>query len=255
MDMILDLLLSKYQLFLLVMVRTSGIFIFSPFFSAQNIPNTMKVGLTFFISLLITSYLPITPDFNNEIILFVILKELMIGVIIGFISYSFFSIFYIMGQIMDMKIGFGMANVIDPLNRTQVPLMGNFYYILSFLLLMRVNGHHLIISALVNSYDFLPIGSFKYTGDIVNILIDSLAKSFEIGFKLSAPVVAMIFITDIVLGIISKTIPQMNVFVVGMPLKVIIGLLIIIISMPIFFTTIDSILDLIVNDIYKFIKM
>ncbi|MBU5426546.1 flagellar type III secretion system protein FliR [Tissierella pigra] len=255
MDMILDLLLSKYQLFLLVMVRTSGIFIFSPFFSAQNIPNTMKVGLTFFISLLITSYLPITPDFNNEIILFVILKELMIGIIIGFISYSFFSIFYIMGQIMDMKIGFGMANVIDPLNRTQVPLMGNFYYILSFLLLMRINGHHLIISALVNSYDFLPIGSFKYTGDIVNILINSLAKSFEIGFKLSAPVVAIIFITDIVLGIISKTIPQMNVFVVGMPLKVIIGLLIIIISMPIFFTTIDSILDLIVNDIYKFIKM
>ena len=80
---------------------------------------------------------------------------------------------------------------------------------------MRVNGHHLIISALVNSYMiFLPIGSFKYTGDIVNLLIDSLAKSFEIGFKLSAPVVAIIFITDIVLGIISKTIPQMNVFVV-----------------------------------------
>lgn len=255
MDMILDLLLSKYQLFLFVMVRTSGIFIFSPFFSSQNIPNTMKVGLTFFISLLITSYLPTSSNFANEVLLFIILKELMVGIIIGFISYGFFSTFYVMGQIIDMKIGFGMANVIDPLNKTQVPLMGNFYYILSFLLLMSVNGHHLIISALVNSYDFLPIGSFKYTGDTLNLLINSLAKSFEIGFKLSAPIVAIIFITDIVLGIISKTIPQMNVFVVGMPLKVIIGLLIIIISMPIFFTTVNSILDLIINDIYKFIKI
>ncbi|WMM26607.1 flagellar biosynthetic protein FliR [Tissierella sp. MB52-C2] len=255
MDMILDLLLSKYQLFLFVMVRTSGIFIFSPFFSSQNIPNTMKVGLTFFISLLITSYLPTSSNFANEVLLFIILKELMVGIIIGFISYGFFSTFYVMGQIIDMKIGFGMANVIDPLNKTQVPLMGNFYYILSFLLLMSVNGHHLIISALVNSYEFLPIGSFKYTGDTLNLLINSLAKSFEIGFKLSAPIVAIIFITDIVLGIISKTIPQMNVFVVGMPLKVIIGLLIIIISMPIFFTTVNSILDLIINDIYKFIKI
>jgi flagellar biosynthetic protein FliR len=255
MDIILDLLLSKYQLFLFVMVRTSGIFIFSPFFSSQNIPNTMKVGLTFFISLLITSYLPTSSNFANEVLLFIILKELMVGIIIGFISYGFFSTFYVMGQIIDMKIGFGMANVIDPLNKTQVPLMGNFYYILSFLLLMSVNGHHLIISALVNSYDFLPIGSFKYTGDTLNLLINSLAKSFEIGFKLSAPIVAIIFITDIVLGIISKTIPQMNVFVVGMPLKVIIGLLIIIISMPIFFTTVNSILDLIINDIYKFIKI
>ena len=254
MDAVMELIFSKYQLFLLVMVRTSGIFIFSPFFSSQNIPNIMKIGLSFSVSLLITSTLSIPPDFSNEILILLILKELMVGVIIGFISYAFFSAFYVMGQIVDMKIGFGMANVIDPLNRIQVPLMGNFYYILSFLLLMSFNGHHLIISALVDSYNFLPIGGFKYTGDTMNLLINSLSRSFEIGFKLSTPIVAIIFLTDVVLGIISKTIPQMNVFVVGIPLKVLIGLLIILISMPIFFTAINGIFDLIVNDIYKFIK-
>ncbi len=254
MDAVMELIFSKYQLFLLVMVRTSGIFIFSPFFSSQNIPNIMKIGLSFSVSLLITSTLSISPDFSNEILILLILKELMVGVIIGFISYAFFSAFYVMGQIVDMKIGFGMANVIDPQNRIQVPLMGNFYYILSFLLLMSFNGHHLIISALVDSYNFLPIGGFKYTGDTMNLLINSLSKSFEIGFKLSTPIVAIIFLTDVVLGIISKTIPQMNVFVVGMPLKVLIGLLIILISMPIFFTVINGIFDVIVNDMYKFIK-
>ncbi len=254
MNAFIDLIFSHYQLFLLVMVRTSGIFIFSPFFSAQNIPNIMKIGLSFSISLLITLTLSVSPDFSNEILVLLIVKELMVGIIIGFISYAFFSAFYVMGQIIDMKIGFGMANVIDPQNRIQVPLMGNFYYILSFLLLMSINGHHLIISALVDSYKFLPIGGFKYTGDTMNLLVNSLSRAFEIGFKLSTPVVAIIFLTDVVLGIISKTIPQMNVFVVGMPLKVLIGLLIIIISMPIFFTAISGIFDLIINDIYKFIK-
>lgn len=254
MNDVIDLLFSQYQLFLLVLVRTSGIFIFSPFFSSQNVPNIMKIGLSFSVSLIITSTLSIATDFSNEILMILILKELMVGIIIGFIAYAFFSAFYVMGQIVDMKIGFGMANVIDPQNKIQVPLMGNFYYILSFLLLMSINGHHLIISALVDSYNFLPIGGFKYTGDTMNLLVNSLSKSFEIGFKLSTPIVAIIFLTDIVLGIISKTIPQMNVFVVGMPLKVLIGLLIILISMPIFFTAINSIFDLIINDIYKFIK-
>ncbi len=255
MDVIMELIFNKYQLFLLVMIRTSGIFIFSPFFSSQNIPNTMKIGLSFSVSLLITSVLSISPDLSNEIFLLLIIKELMVGIIIGFISYAFFSAFYVMGQIVDMKIGFGMANVIDPQNKIQVPLMGNFYYILSFLLLMSMNGHHSIISALIDSYNFIPIGSFKYTGDTMNLLVYSLSKSFEIGFKLSTPIVAIIFLTDVVLGIISKTIPQMNVFVVGMPLKVLIGLLIILISMPIFFTAIGGIFDLIINDIYRFIKI
>lgn len=254
MDSIINLIFGQYQLFLLVMVRTSGIFIFSPFFSSQNIPNIMKVGLSFSVSLLIASILPTSTDLNNEILLLLIIKELMVGIIIGFISYAFFSTFYVMGQIVDMKIGFGMANVIDPQNKTQVPLMGNFYYILSFLLLLSINGHHFIISALVDSYKFLPIGAFKYTGDTINIIVNTLSKTFEIGFKLSTPIVAIIFLTDIILGIISKTIPQMNVFVVGMPLKVLIGLLIILISMPIFFTAINSIFDLMINDIYKFIK-
>lgn len=254
MGEIIELIFSQYQLFLLVMVRTSGIFIFSPFFSSQNIPNIMKIGLSFSVSLLISSVLPFSEDFTNEVLVLLIFKELMVGIIIGFISYAFFSSFYVMGQIIDMKIGFGMVNVVDPQNRTQVPLMGNFYYILSFLILLSINGHHSIISALVDSYTFLPIGSFKYTGDTMSILINTLVKSFEIGFKLSTPIVAIIFLTDIVLGIMSKTIPQMNVFVVGMPLKVIIGLLIILISMPVFFSAINGIFDLIINDIYRFIK-
>lgn len=255
MDEIVDLIFGQYQIFLLVMVRTSGIFIFSPFFSSQNIPNIMKIGLSFSVSLLITAILPSVPSLSNEILVIIIFKELMVGLIIGFISYTFFSAFYVMGQIIDMKIGFGMVNVVDPQNKVQVPLMGNFYYILAFLLLLASDGHHIIISGLVESYKFIPIGSFKYTEETVSLLVNTLSKSFEIGFKLSSPIIAIIFLTDIVLGIMSKTIPQMNVFVVGMPLKVLVGLLIILVSMPIFYSAVNGIFDLIINDIYKFINI
>lgn len=255
MDSIFDLIFGQYQIFLLVMIRTSGIFIFSPFFSSQNIPNTMKVGLTFSISLLITSILPVVPTLENVTLVILIFKELIVGIIIGFISYSFFSAFYVMGQIIDMNIGFGMVNVVDPQNKIQVPLMGNFYYILAFLMLLTTNGHHIIISALVDSYNYIPMENFKYTEVTMNLLVNTVAKSFEMGFKLSFPIVATIFLTDIVLGIMSKTIPQMNVFVVGMPLKAMLGLLIVLISMPIFYGAINGIFNFIINDIYKFINI
>lgn len=255
MEEMIDIILNQYQLFILIFVRVSGIFIFSPFFSSQNIPNIMKIGLSFSITLLIAIVIPIDVDIENQILLTVIIKELMVGIIIGFISYVFMSAFYVLGQIVDMNIGFGMANVVDPQNKVQVPLMGNFYYILSFLFMLLINGHHKVISALIDSYNYIPIGKLIYNDNVIEMIVNALVKSFEIGFKLSLPVVAIIFLTDIVLGIMAKAIPQMNVFVIGMPLKVFIGLAIIMITIPIFYNSIVEIFNIMFNDIYRFMKL
>ena len=249
-----DLLLDKYELFLLVLVRTSGIFLISPFFSSQNVPNIMKAGFSFILSILITLTLDIGPDYLELNFAVLIAKELMVGFIIGFISYAFFSTFYVMGQIIDMKIGFGMINVMDPQHKVQVPLMCNFCYILAFLLLLSINGHHTIINALVDSYEFIPIGKFTIGETSAFMLIDVLSKSFVTGFKLSAPVVVIIFLTDLLLGILSRTIPQMNVFVVGMPLKILIGLIIISVSIPIFYTMATGVFNETIEEIYYFFR-
>src|SRR5690606_21956660 len=127
-------------------------------------------------------------------------------------------------------------------------------YILSFLVFLGLNGHHRIILALKDSYNYIPINSFSYSETMMNLVIDILTKSFEIGLKLSMPIIVVIFISDIVLGILSKTIPQLNVFVVGMPFKILVGLVFILVGIPIFFNSIDGMLDLIVNYIYKLIK-
>ncbi len=255
MDEILNLIFNQYEIFLIVLIRVSGIFVFSPFFSSQNVPAIMKIGLSFALGILISLSLPVGIDIENQLLLIIILKEFMIGVVIGFIAYAFMTSFYVLGQVIDMKIGFGMANVFDPQNKIQVPLIGNFYYILSFLFLLMINGHHVIIQALIDSYEFLPIGTFNYGENTLSIVVNSVAKAFEIGFKLSFPVVAIIFLTDVVLGIMAKAIPQMNVFVVGMPLKVFIGLIIIMLTIPVFYASVSGIFDLIVNDIYHFLKL
>ncbi len=254
MEGVLNEIFSMYEIFLLVFVRTSGIFIFSPLFSSQNVLNIAKIGFTFALSILITLSFPGGIDLSGEILFILIFKELLIGVILGFISYIFFSSFYTMGQLIDMKIGFGMANVVDPQSKAQVPLSGNFYYIIALLLLLLMDGHHLIITALKDSYLAIPLGSFTYDIDTLKVIISGMVQSFEIAFKLSTPIIAIIFLTDLVLGVLARTIPQMNVFVVGMPLKLLIGLLFISVGFPLFFSGVDSIMDMIVTHTYEFLK-
>lgn len=249
-ESIVNLIFNEYQMFLLVLVRTSGLFILSPLFSGQNVPNTMKVGLTFFISMILTPTLTLGVDLSKEIMFILIFKEFLIGVIIGFIAYAFFSAFFVMGQMIDMRIGFSMANVIDPQSKTQVPLTGNFYYMIAFLLILLIDGHHIIIKALRDSYAAIPIGTFIYSEDVLKIIVNSAIKSFEIGFKLSTPIVAVIFLVDVILGIMARTIPQMNVFVVGMPLKLIIGLFIMAVALPLFFGGVQGIFESIVGNVY-----
>ncbi len=234
MNTFIEVIINKYELFLIVFVRCSGIFLVSPFFSSQNIPNRFKVGLIFFLSIILTSTLQISVSDLEIPMIVLIFKELLVGSIIGFISYIFFSSFYVMGQIVDMNIGFGMINVVDPQNRIQVPLMGNFYYILAFLLLLTIDGHHTIINSIVDSYEFIPIGAFKITENIAYFIINLISKMFILGFRLSMPVFFTMFLLDILLGILVRTIPQMNIFVVGLPLKIFIGIIAILISIPVF---------------------
>lgn len=254
MEEILNLLFNQYEIFLLIFVRTTGIFVISPFFGIENTPNLLKIAFSFILSTLLTLSLNVGTTYLETSFFILVFKELIIGLLIGFISYSFFTTFYVMGQIIDMKIGFGMVNVVDPQHRIQVPVMGNFYYILAFLLFMSINGHHSIINGLVDSYDFIPIGNFYPITEDGLFLIDIVSEVFSIGFKLSVPVVVTIFLIDVLLGILARTIPQMNVFVVGLPLKILVGLLIVGISVPVFYKLVPVVFDKAINGIYYFLN-
>lgn len=256
MEILLTDIISKYQIFLMVLVRMTGLFLITPIFSRDNIPNILKIGFSFFCSIILINIIEV--DFVNlapfELFIFSI-KELLVGLMLGFVSYLFFTIFYLAGQVIDMQIGFGMVNVLDPQQNIQVPIMGSFYYMICILLFLILDGHHSLIEALVNSYEYIPIGQFRFSGDMINHLVRTLTQVFFISFKISGPVLAAIFLSDVLLGVLAKTMPQMNVFIVGMPLKIFIGIATVVITIPIFLATLQNIFSNMNEEIYNLLKI
>lgn len=256
MNEIIGVILNRYQIFLLVFVRATGIFIITPIFSRRNVPNTLKIGFAFFITLIVYNLLNLDIVIYDDLrMVGLIIQEFAIGLILGFIAYAFFTSLYVAGQIIDVQIGFGMVNVLDPQHNIQLPITGNFYYILAVLIFLLVNGHHTMITALVDSFQLIPIGEFTINVFVVNQMIDIFGQVFIIGIKIAIPIVATMFLANVLLGILARTVPQMNVFVVGMPFKIIVGLLVLIFTLPIIVPVFEYIYDNIFTQIHTFMRL
>ncbi|MDF2839898.1 MAG: flagellar biosynthetic protein FliR [Clostridia bacterium] len=256
MNEILYLLMDKFTLFLLILVRMSSLFVVTPVFGGRNVPSYLKIAFAFFCSVIMLTLLKdASVEFTNIYsYAAMIAKELAIGIILGFTSYLVFSALYLAGQIIDIQIGFGMVNVLDPMHDTQVPLTGNFIYIISLMFFLLMNGHHVLLTALFKSYNVLPIDSFAFNDVLFNNMLQIFYETFAIGFKISIPILAASLLAEIALGILTKTVPQMNVFVIGMPMKVGVGLLTLLAMMPMFVSTLDLTFNKMYGYIYLIIK-
>lgn len=251
------LISNGLDMFLLVFVRMTGLFVIAPIFGRRNIPTYLKIGFSFFITLILVNTTAIKAvQYDGSLLSYVLLavKEFIVGISIGFVSYMVFTAIYVAGEIIDMQIGFGVVNVIDPVSNIQVPVTSNLYFILSMLLLFSVNGHHVIIKTLFDSFSSLPPGSSVFDASLSDGLIKLFATVFMTGFKIAAPVVAVIIVTDVALGTISRMVPQLNIFVIGMPLKIFLGLFIVLITIPIFITIMNFIFNTMNTSMLDFIK-
>ncbi|HYE10833.1 MAG TPA: flagellar biosynthetic protein FliR [Patescibacteria group bacterium] len=256
MNDVLYILMDKFELFLLILVRMSSLFVITPVFGGRNVPSYLKIAFAFFCSvILVTLIKDVTVDATNVYsYTALILKELAIGIILGYTSYLVFSALFLAGQIIDTQIGFGMVNVLDPMHDSQIPLTGNFIYIITLLIFVMMNGHHVLLTALFKSYNVLPINSFAFNDVLYNNMLNIFFETFALGFKISIPILAASLLAEISLGILAKTVPQMNVFVVGMPLKVGVGLVTLLAMMPMFITAMDLTFDKMYSYIYLIIK-
>lgn len=256
MDNISVVLVDRFIVLLLVFVRMSSLFVVTPIFGRREMPAYLKIGLAFFCSYILVPLMGnVQVEYSNLLTFAVIVgKEFLTGIIIGFVSFLVFSALYVAGQIIDMQIGFGMVNVLDPTMNTQVPLIGNFIYILTTLFFLTIDGHHMLLSALYKSYSVLPINGFDFTEAMVNNITAIFAEVFVIGFKISIPAIAAALLTEVALGILSRTVPQMNVFIVGIPLKIGIGLLTLYIMMPVFIQIMTVTFDRMYGYIYLIIR-
>lgn len=237
MSIPLGIMTGGFDVFLLIFVRMTGLFVIAPIFGRRNVPVYLKIGFSLLMALILVNTITIPRlDYNNNIFQYAlfVFREFMVGITIGYVSYLAFTAIYLAGQLIDMQVGFGMVNVLDPVSNIQVPLTSNFYFILSMLVFLGVNGHHLLIKGLFDSFEIVPIGTAVFNQVLMQDIVRMFGNVFIIGFKISAPVVAAILISDVALGIISKSVPQLNVFIVGMPLKIALGLAVILLTIPIF---------------------
>ncbi len=255
----LDFLLDLWDVFLLIFVRMTGLFVVSPIFGRQNIPVYFKVGFSFLTAILISYTIP-APElaaYNSMVaFIFLIAKEFLVGLVLGYISYLIITALYLAGQMIDMHIGFGMVSVFDPMSNIQIPVTANFYFILTMLMFLAIDGHHLLIYTLTDSFAILPINSsLVIDSSLMDFFIRLFTSVFVIGFKIAAPVTAAIFVADVSLGVIAKAVPQVNVFVIGMPLKILLGLLVILFTLTAFRSVVHVLMGGMQNEMTRFMEI
>ncbi len=227
---------DRLQILLLVMLRTAGMFIVAPIFSYPAIPAQTKIGIILLLAILLTAVLPV-PDVAPAATLWdlvgLVLKELLVGVLIGTMFAIVFWATQTAGAIVGYQLGLAIANVFDPITSNQTPIIGQFWLLVTMLIFIAIDGHHMLLAAIVDSYAVIPAGQVFANGAVGELMIKYTAYVFIIALKLAAPVMVTVFLVDVVLGIVAKTMPTMNVFFVGFPLKVAVGLAVLSISMPV----------------------
>ncbi len=242
---------------LLIFSRIAGIFLLTPIFGNTSLPMNLKIGFTIFltyITLPIVSGLDIITIDNVFILLFYIFSEFLIGLVFGFISLLVMNSLYVAGTIVDMNIGFSIVSVINPQDESEIPITANFYYTLAMLVFLITNSHHILIKSILYSFTKIPIGYSFVDLIFINKIIGLINTSFILGFKMASPIIITIFITNVLLGILSRAMPQMNVFVVGMPLKIFIGLITLYITLPLYFGIFENLFTIMFDHIRDFIN-
>jgi flagellar biosynthetic protein FliR len=160
------------------------------------------------------------------------MKEIGTGLLIGFASGLLFAGVRSAGEIIAFDIGFSAANIFDPENGTQNPVLGEALYLFTMLIFLAINGHHFLLEALRMSYDAVPIGSAVLGGAVAQGLIGMAGTLFVVAVKFAAPVIVALFLSNVALAILSRVMPQMNIFTVSFPLKIGVGLMAILVSAP-----------------------
>jgi len=225
-----------WETFLLVACRVATIIMIVPIFGGRSVPATVKIGLSLLLSLiflpLIASHVTSLPE-DMPVFLTLVARELLLGALVGFAVLIVFTALQAAGHIVGLQMGFSLANVVNPLTADHASLIDQFYALLAALIFFTLNGHHALILAIQQSFDIAPVGVAGLGLSPGPVLLAWGRDLFSIAIRISLPVVAALLLTDIALAVIARSVPQLNVFIVGMPAKVGVAFLMLIVTVPV----------------------
>jgi len=249
--------LIHVQSFLLIFLRVVSILMIVPVFDSRNIPSILKVGLAFSLSIVLFPIIKIDVGiFYKNIVFFAIgvVGEILIGVVIGLSVRLIFVGFQLAGQMNGIQMGLGLSNVLDPTMEGQVSTIGQFNNLFALLVFLSISAHHWYLKALVESFILVPPCNFHFTPSLMHQLIGLAGKMFIISMKVAAPVMVALLITSVAFGIMARTVPQLNIMFVAMPIKICIGLFFMGIILPVLFSFLVHIFTEMGTNIFLLLK-
>lgn len=224
--------IEQIEFFLLILVRISGFIFTAPFFSLANVPRKVKVGCSVFLAILVYEAVKKETLQYEGVLGYagMVLVELAFGMLLGFTMNACILILSFSGQIIDMEIGFSMVNVMNPAANMSATITGNLYTYFIMLLLLASDLYRYIMRAIIDAFTFIPVGHAVFRVSIYQVLLVFMKDYFMIGFRIVLPVFSATLVVNVVLGVLAKVAPQMNMFVIGIQLKVFVGLVLLVLA-------------------------
>lgn len=240
--------LSEIQMITLalVIIRVSAFFVVFPLVENAQIPNSVKILLSFMVGFVLYAVVPnkgLTTGFIAENLIYLVIKEAFIGILVGFIAKFFFQTVSIAGDIMTMSMGLSSDQMFNPAMGRRVTAVENYQLLLAGLLFLSLNGHHMFIEGLAKSFDLVPLTQIGFNFAVLRDVSLVAQTIMEMGVKIAAPIMGAIFIANLALGIIGRTVPQINVLVTSWPINILLGFGVLIISLPLLIVSLGELMN------------
>ena len=226
---------EQLESFIFILLRVSAMVITIPIFGDSSVPVRIKAGLSLMIAFLLFPFIKFhLPALGMLSLVYGMLGEVIIGIIIGFVGKLVFVGVQIAGQLIGFQMGFAIVNVFDPITSEQISIIAQFQYLIAILIFLAVDGHHVFLYAIAESYRIISPLDFHFSAKLMQSIVEISGDIFIIAIKISAPIATVLLMTSIGFGLIARTVPQINILIVGFPLKIAIGLIGIGLTLPIF---------------------
>lgn len=221
------------QKFMLVFFRVVSVLWLVPLFSSRYVSVIFKAGLSLLIAFLLYGSVIITIDVLKDPFSFALLiaRELFIGITISFIVKIIFSSVSVAGDIISLQTGFSFARFMDPFTMTQVSVIEQVKNLLAIMIFFAIDAHYILFQAIAVSFKVLPIGAATFKEPLLNYIINSTTKVFSLGFKIGAPIIVTLFLVELSFGMLARMIPQVNIFIEGVPIKILITMILLTVSL------------------------
>jgi flagellar biosynthetic protein FliR len=233
--------------FLLALVRAAAWVFVCPPFSNKSVPMLVKMGLAVGLAI------AVAPDLADEAVpleaaplVVAAVMQAAIGLAMGFLGVLLVNVFQMAGSFIDLFAGFGMAQMFDPMTNTETTVFGRFYNLLVITLLFALNGHVLLVRGFLTSFQAAPLAGPDLS-DVGRLITHDFALFFTAAIEVAAPLLAALFLAEVALGLLARAAPEMNVFVLGMPLKILLTLLLAGFAIPLLPSAVDSLLTIVLR--------